>query len=136
MDNLECKTTAMSYFRKLRRLTNTAFPYKVPVCVYFASWNYNLTTGQDRYLELIRVAREWNILQAKKNCGFGPESRGSPGDGELAHFCPACPQPGINLKEGCIRKNAFARLRVVKNRNTSQHLWIVFGFIWIVFGSL
>ena len=29
----------------------------------------------------------------------------------------------------CIRKNAFARLRVVKNRNTSQHLWIVFGFI-------
>ena len=28
-----------------------------------------------------------------------------------------------------IRKNAFARLRVVKNRNTSQHLWIVFGFI-------
>ena len=36
----------------------------------------------------------------------------------------------------CIRKNAFARLRVVKNRNTSQHLWIVFGFIWIVFGSV
>ena len=35
-----------------------------------------------------------------------------------------------------IRKNAFARLRVVKNRNTSQHLWIVFGFIWIVFGSV
>ena len=100
MDNLECKTTAMSYFRKLRRLTNTAFPYKVPVCVYFASLNYSLTTGQDRYLELIQVAREWNILQAKKNCGFRPESRGSPGDGELAHFCPACPQPGINLKEG------------------------------------
>ena len=50
MDNLECKTITMSYFRKLRRLTNTAFPYKVPVCVYFASLNYSLTTGQDRYL--------------------------------------------------------------------------------------
>ena len=32
-------------------------------------------------------------------------------------------------KSSYIRKNAFARLRVVKNRNTSQHLWIVFGFI-------
>ena len=47
----------------------------------------------------------------------------------------ANPPPAFRDKDGLeywhvnIRKNAFARLRVVKNRNTSQHLWIVFGFI-------
>lgn len=31
LDNLECKVTAMSYYRKLRRITNPAFPHEVPV---------------------------------------------------------------------------------------------------------
>jgi hypothetical protein len=31
--------------------------------------------------------------------GFGHES-GSPGPGELSIFCPACPQPGVNLGAG------------------------------------
>ncbi|EPS93861.1 hypothetical protein FOMPIDRAFT_1135374 [Fomitopsis schrenkii] len=31
LNNLECKVTAMSYYRKLRRLTNPAFPHEVPV---------------------------------------------------------------------------------------------------------
>lgn len=41
IDALECKTSAMSFFQKLRRLTNNAFPDSVPVsncvhnCVYF-----------------------------------------------------------------------------------------------------
>lgn len=32
MDNLECKTTAMKYFSKLRRKTCPSFPHLVPVC--------------------------------------------------------------------------------------------------------
>ncbi|KAG1843030.1 hypothetical protein F4604DRAFT_1517518, partial [Suillus subluteus] len=31
IDALECKTSAMSFFQKLRRLTNNAFPDSVPV---------------------------------------------------------------------------------------------------------
>ena len=31
--------------------------------------------------------------------GFGHDDGKSPGNGDLALFCPACPQPGINLPE-------------------------------------
>lgn len=30
-DNRECKTAAMNYFNKLRRLTSNTFPHTVPV---------------------------------------------------------------------------------------------------------
>jgi hypothetical protein len=52
--------------------------------------------GQDRYRELMRVARMWRQLKAYKWQGFGHRSD-SPKDGALALFCPACPQPGINI---------------------------------------
>jgi hypothetical protein len=52
--------------------------------------------GQDRYRELMRVARMWRQLKAYKWQGFGHRSD-SPQDGALALFCPACPQPGINI---------------------------------------
>ncbi|KAH9915823.1 uncharacterized protein B0H18DRAFT_959133 [Fomitopsis serialis] len=81
LDNLECKTTAMNYYRRLRRVTDPVFPHEVP----------------DRYLELLRVSREWTLLQAKKEHGYGPAWRGVPGDGDLANFCAACPQPGVNI---------------------------------------
>ncbi|KAH9927710.1 uncharacterized protein B0H18DRAFT_1118236 [Fomitopsis serialis] len=55
LDNLECKTTAMNYYRRLRRVTDPVFPHEVP----------------DRYLELLRVSREWTLLQAKKEHGYG-----------------------------------------------------------------
>ncbi|KAH9912329.1 uncharacterized protein B0H18DRAFT_828051, partial [Fomitopsis serialis] len=83
LDNLECKTTAMNYYARIRRATNPAFPHEVP----------------DRYLELLRVSREWALLQAKKQFGYGPQWREAPGNGDLAHFCPACPQPGVNIPE-------------------------------------
>ncbi|KAH9911262.1 uncharacterized protein B0H18DRAFT_893336, partial [Fomitopsis serialis] len=83
LDNLECKTTAMNYYRRIRRLTDPLFPHEVP----------------DRYRELARVSRQWTLLQAKKEFGYGPAWRGPPGDGDLAHFCAACPQPGINIPD-------------------------------------
>lgn len=99
LDNLECKTTAMNYYRRLRRVTDPVFPHEVPVSVRFSvrgasTW---LTRDKDRYLELLRVSREWTLLQAKKEHGYGPAWRGVPGDGDLANFCAACPQPGVNI---------------------------------------
>ncbi|KAG1850238.1 hypothetical protein DFJ58DRAFT_888370 [Suillus subalutaceus] len=52
--------------------------------------------GKDRYRELMRVARQWRQLKTMKWHGFGHCSD-SPNAGDLALFCPACPQPGINV---------------------------------------
>jgi hypothetical protein len=53
---------------------------------------------QDRYRELIRASRQWRSLKEYKWFGFGHQHR-PPGTGELALFCAACPQPGVNLPE-------------------------------------
>jgi hypothetical protein len=47
----------------------------------------------------MRVSREWRHLQLLMKNGFGHDDSKSPGNGDLALFCPACPQPGINLPE-------------------------------------
>ncbi|KAM6493319.1 hypothetical protein JOM56_011453, partial [Amanita muscaria] len=83
IDALECKTSAMSFYQKLRWLTDNAFPNLLP----------------DRYRELMRVSRVWRDLSNRKRAGFGHDAQREPGPGELAIFCPACPQPGINLPE-------------------------------------
>ncbi|KAG1839346.1 hypothetical protein F4604DRAFT_1885303 [Suillus subluteus] len=80
LDNLECSTSAMNYYSKLRRMTSSMFPHLVP----------------DRYRELMRVAQQWRQLKTMKWHGFGHRSD-IPSTGELALFCPACPQPGINV---------------------------------------
>ncbi|THH05826.1 hypothetical protein EW146_g9795 [Bondarzewia mesenterica] len=64
VDNLECKTTALNFYSKLRRVTTSAFPDSIP----FTKWH-----------------------------GFGHRADGVAGDSELALFCPACPQPGVNI---------------------------------------
>ena len=40
IDAMECKTSSQSFFQKLRRVTNNAFPEDVPVCswLYFIQW--------------------------------------------------------------------------------------------------
>ena len=35
IDSMECKTSGQSFFQKLRRVTNNAFPDEVPVCSSF-----------------------------------------------------------------------------------------------------
>ena len=52
--------------------------------------------GKDRYRELMRVARQWRQLKTMKWHGFGHRSN-APNAGDLALFCPTCPQPGINI---------------------------------------
>lgn len=82
MHNLECKTSAWAYFQKLRRTTSPAFPGSVT----------------NRYVELRRLSRMWRNLRLRQEHGFGHIAT-EPGAGQLAHFCPACPQPGINLPD-------------------------------------
>ncbi|KAI5989479.1 hypothetical protein EDD15DRAFT_2364372 [Pisolithus albus] len=79
-ENLECGTSGMNYYSKLRRVTSNVFPHLVP----------------NRYRELLRLARQWRVLKLLKWNAFQDETeRSSPGD--LALFCAACPQPGINV---------------------------------------
>jgi hypothetical protein len=81
ISNLECKTPAMSFYAKLRRLTSKAFPNSVP----------------DRYRELLQVSRQWRHLKYLKWHGFAHKNTIGPGPGDLATFCVACPQPDVNL---------------------------------------
>jgi len=39
----------------------------------------------------------WRDLSNRKRAGFGHDTERDPKHGELAVFCPACPQSGINL---------------------------------------
>ncbi|KAI6014702.1 hypothetical protein EDC04DRAFT_2870634 [Pisolithus marmoratus] len=83
VDALECKTSAMSFYQKLKWLTNNAFPDRVP----------------DRYRELMR--------------------------GGLALFCPACPQPGLNLPtdwRGQYDSDTVMRRYVIDGNFTAQHM--------------
>ncbi|KAI9430515.1 hypothetical protein H4582DRAFT_1823951 [Lactarius indigo] len=83
-DNLECKTTAQQYYSKLQSITNRMFPDHVP----------NL------YKQLLRASRQWQDLRNRIQNGLGHLQVGDPAnDGSMAIFCPACPQPGINLPD-------------------------------------
>ncbi|KAG1759239.1 hypothetical protein EDD22DRAFT_981115 [Suillus occidentalis] len=109
IDALECKTSAMSFYQKLRRFTNNAFPHKIP----------------DRYRELMRVSRIWRDLMNRIRFGFGHETDRSPGPGDLALYCPACPQPGINLPSSW--KDSYdewlvMQRYVVDGNFTAQHM--------------
>ncbi|KIN93854.1 hypothetical protein M404DRAFT_35666 [Pisolithus tinctorius Marx 270] len=79
-DNLECGTTGMNYYSKLRQITSAMFPHLVP----------------DRYHELLRVAWQWRLLKLMKWSGI-LECTDMHKRGDLALFCATCPQPGINV---------------------------------------
>lgn len=82
--NLEGKTTAWQYYCTLKRLSSNVFINTVP----------------DRYRELMRALRQWRDLSSRRRAGVPLEPGLELKPGELALFCPACPQPGINLPDG------------------------------------
>ncbi|KAI6008512.1 hypothetical protein EDC04DRAFT_2610915 [Pisolithus marmoratus] len=107
IDALECKTSAMSFYQKLKRFTNNAFPER------------------DRYRELMRVSQLWRDLKHRKWFGFGHDMEQDPGDGGLALFCPACPQPGVNLPadwKACYDRDTIMRQYVIDGNFTAQHM--------------
>ncbi|KAG2047807.1 hypothetical protein BDR06DRAFT_976453 [Suillus hirtellus] len=81
-DNVECGTSASNYYSKLRQMTSSVFPHSVPV------WVLSIP-GVDESFQTVEAAE---LLKWHR---FGHERR-EPHDGELALFCPSCPQPGIN----------------------------------------
>jgi KDZ transposase family protein len=85
LSNLECKASAYQYFQKLRRQTSPMSPETVP----------------DLYHELRRMSRLWRWMKKLKWAGVAhrPDASLETNPGELANFCPACPQPGINIPE-------------------------------------
>ena len=101
MDNLECKTSALNFYNKLRRITSNAFPDSVKVCHCGSLHLIRLTElclcDQNRYEELMRVSRQWRNLKYRKWHGFGHNTDQSPRDGDMALECPTCPKAGINI---------------------------------------
>jgi len=81
--NLEMKASAYQYFQLIHRLTSKTTS-NVP----------NL------YHDLRKLSRAWRWIKKLKWAGFGhgtPADPMKPAAGELTIFCPACPQPNINL---------------------------------------
>lgn len=97
-DNLECKTTAQQYYSKLQSMTSKMFPTNVPVCFTSVLACISDLCPKNRYKQLLRASRQWRDLKNRMQSGIGhlPEEESVP-DGSMAIFCPACPQPGINL---------------------------------------
>ena len=79
--NLETKATPQRFLAKLQRSTTNHFPDALP----------------DRYRELLRVIRQWRNLKQQQNAGLAYTGQSNTKPGGLALFCPACPQPDINL---------------------------------------
>jgi len=99
-DNLECKTTAQQYYSKLQSISNRMFPDRVPVCHIALHIWYPNGFAQNLYKQLLRASRQWRDLTNRMKSGLGHQQvEGSPSDGSMATFCPACPQPGINLPD-------------------------------------
>ncbi|KAG6864254.1 hypothetical protein C0991_011049 [Blastosporella zonata] len=83
LTNLECKASAYQYWQKICRVTSSTAPGEV----------------DNLYRELRRLSRSWRWLKKVKWAGFPHTGKDfmEPGPGELAIFCPTCPQPGVNL---------------------------------------
>jgi hypothetical protein len=123
--NLETRSTAYHFFQMLRRMTMPMSPSKV---VNF-------------YHELRRLSRLWRWTKKLKWSGYGqkPGQTIKPGAGELAIFCPACPQPGINLPDNWLADSnrwAYRRFLVadgnfkadhVRQKNAADDIWLSDG---------
>ncbi|KAH6911905.1 hypothetical protein BKA70DRAFT_1370410 [Coprinopsis sp. MPI-PUGE-AT-0042] len=83
LDTLECYTSSLHFYTKIRRVTNEVFPKSAP----------------DRYREGLRCGRQWRRLKELKRNGCS-HSNVSKTEGSMALFCAACPQDGKNLKPG------------------------------------
>ncbi|KAI6098489.1 hypothetical protein F5141DRAFT_1205369 [Pisolithus sp. B1] len=79
----------------------------------------------DRYRELMRVSWLWRDLKHRKWFGFGHDAGKDPGDGGLSLFCPACPQPGLNLPADWkvqYDRDTVMRQYVIDGNFTAQHM--------------
>ncbi|KAH9483515.1 hypothetical protein JR316_0002983 [Psilocybe cubensis] len=126
LSNLELKSSAYQFYSLLRRVTNPTAPHTV----------VNL------YNEFRRMSRLWRWMKKLKWAGFGGhngKSALSVGRGELANFCPACPQPGVNLSANWkddpnrwVYKRVFVadgnfKADHVRSKKPSRDIWLSEG---------
>ena len=85
LSNLELKASAYQFYHLLRRLTSPMDPAGVV----------------DLYREFRRMSRLWRWMKRLKWAGRGSNQKPASEvkAGELVIFCPACPQPGINIPD-------------------------------------
>ncbi|KAI6153270.1 hypothetical protein BKA82DRAFT_4011589 [Pisolithus tinctorius] len=84
-DNLECGTSGMNYYSKLRRITSSVFPHLVPVRFGILVPSVGISEGS------IRI----DTVSFYGLCGNGDTSSYLNGMDSAGQ--PACPQPGINV---------------------------------------
>ena len=83
--NLELKALAYQFHQLLQWITSPWRPHEV----------------DNVYNEFRRMTRLWHWMKKLKWAGFG-HNKGDPANvnpGQLAIFCPACPQQGINIPD-------------------------------------
>ncbi|KAF8836301.1 hypothetical protein BDN67DRAFT_1014817 [Paxillus ammoniavirescens] len=109
--NLECKVKVMSFYKYLRRVTDPIVPHSMP----------------DQYKEFLRISRQWRYLQNKLGFRFAHDSTVKVKDGDLAYFCPACPQPGVNLSEDWMEDLGgawkYSRSFVMDGNFSTEHIF-------------
>ncbi|KAJ7844968.1 hypothetical protein B0H13DRAFT_1647725 [Mycena leptocephala] len=85
LQTLQAKTTMYDFYGALEKATDAMGVSKPP----------------KRYVEFLRIARQYRHLLMLKRGGRGHAPSGVDGTkpGELAIQCPACPRPGVNLPD-------------------------------------
>jgi hypothetical protein len=83
--NLELKASAYQFYQLLRRLTRPMAPAEV----------------DNLYREFRRMSRIWRWMKKLKWAGFAGDTKSVKDvkPGELGIYCPACPQPGVNIPD-------------------------------------
>ncbi|KAI0346079.1 hypothetical protein BDW22DRAFT_1323196 [Trametopsis cervina] len=81
LHNRACNTPAQSYFNVLQRITDPIQPHRT----------------SNRYREFLRVIRQWRHLKTRRQSGVAHDGYRTGVTGQMTLFCPACPQPNVNL---------------------------------------
>jgi hypothetical protein len=71
----------------------------------------------------MRVSRQWRDLILWKEFGKGHDPKGPSSQGDLALFCPACPQPGINTPANWQDQPRYPTIPLMKSLFWLSNLW-------------
>ena len=110
LSNLELKASAFQFYHLLQRLTSPMDPAAVV----------------DLYREFRRMSRIWRWMKRLKWAGFGNNNKmaSQVKPGELSVFCPACPQPSVNIPDDWKEDPArYAIIILNRNGQISQILF-------------
>ena len=102
--HLEGKISAYDFIGALRRMSDNAFPQRIPVCLSHMSFNpMPIDFLQDPSPQFWMVMRVWHFLTATKHQGqaHGIDDHISHRrQGNLIVHCPCCLEPHINMEPG------------------------------------